>query len=621
MDKKYFIVNKIILFFLSICIVFGYSNVASSTQVISLVGKYDSADTAVIKSVDTSEKTITFRNHQTGKDYTLSYDNTSLIYDKYGRAISAALLDECSIVDVTFLSGSKHINSIVVNDSAFEIEKSSGYDLDYDDDSAKIGDSRYIINDKVLVMIDGRSARIADILQKDTIKISGIGKEIYSIEVLNGHGYVSLSSSMVAGRSINGAYLEIGSKIIHRISDNMLINVPVGTYNAVILGKGVDFETTITVERDTETVIDTSQIEVIVDTGLVTFELIPEDATLYIDGAVVDTSEPIELEYGTYHIEAKADGYEDVSEYLHVGSSSATVEITMTESEEDDEDEDDSTKDDSAEDTSADDDLSTRADSNEDTDENEDDDEDDVSENTMTKTTSSAVTATTNSSSSASTSTSEVEDGTVIDGYFVYIDAPTDAELYLDGVYIGMIPTNFEKVTGSHTITLRKSGYITKSYTIKLDSKKSDKTYSFPSLEKEEEEDDSSNDASTSKTTDEDVSENSTSSSSDTSSLSSSTEESNEDTKSSSDDSDAESSKKSSESASDDEDKDSSAASTTDSTSYSEKESSKSSDEDNDDTDKSDDKTLDKDDDDTKSKDTTDESSKEDSSKTGGSIE
>ncbi|MBQ7425512.1 MAG: hypothetical protein IJV21_04535, partial [Lachnospiraceae bacterium] len=44
---------------------------------VSLIGKYDSADTAAIREIDLEKKFIRFRNHQTGKTYTLSYDNTS----------------------------------------------------------------------------------------------------------------------------------------------------------------------------------------------------------------------------------------------------------------------------------------------------------------------------------------------------------------------------------------------------------------------------------------------------------------------------------------------------------------------------------------------------------------
>ena len=54
------------------------------------------------------------------------------------------------------------------------------------------------------------------------------------------------------------------------------------------------------------------------------------------------------------------------------------------------------------------------------------------------------------------------------------------------GIYIGMSPVNFKKDPGTHTITLRKPGYVTKSYTIQIDDEEKDVTYSFTDLVKEE---------------------------------------------------------------------------------------------------------------------------------------
>ena len=48
---------------------------------------YDSADTAVIVKIKEDDGTITFLNLDTGRKYTLSYDGTSSITDKYGSAL------------------------------------------------------------------------------------------------------------------------------------------------------------------------------------------------------------------------------------------------------------------------------------------------------------------------------------------------------------------------------------------------------------------------------------------------------------------------------------------------------------------------------------------------------
>jgi predicted small lipoprotein YifL len=66
--------------------------------------------------------------------------------------------------------------------------------------------------------------------------------------------------------------------------------------------------------------------------------------------------------------------------------------------------------------------------------------------------------------------------------YKVHIDKPEGAEVYLDGNYIGIAPVSFKKEAGSHTITLRKTGYETRSYTINVDKEKKDSTFTFGDL-------------------------------------------------------------------------------------------------------------------------------------------
>lgn len=66
--------------------------------------------------------------------------------------------------------------------------------------------------------------------------------------------------------------------------------------------------------------------------------------------------------------------------------------------------------------------------------------------------------------------------------YKVYIDAPKGAEVYLDGNYVGIAPISFAKEAGTHNITLRKSGYETRSYTIVVDNEEKDISYSFADL-------------------------------------------------------------------------------------------------------------------------------------------
>ena len=67
--------------------------------------------------------------------------------------------------------------------------------------------------------------------------------------------------------------------------------------------------------------------------------------------------------------------------------------------------------------------------------------------------------------------------------YKVHVDSPEGAEVYLDGNYVGIVPCSFKKTSGAHVITLRKTGYTTRSYTIQVDEEDKDISYSFAELE------------------------------------------------------------------------------------------------------------------------------------------
>lgn len=67
----------------------------------------------------------------------------------------------------------------------------------------------------------------------------------------------------------------------------------------------------------------------------------------------------------------------------------------------------------------------------------------------------------------------------------ITINTPADAEVYQDNLYMGIAPVTYTKTPGSHTITLRKQGYITRSYNIEVADDDKDVTYSFPDLDPE----------------------------------------------------------------------------------------------------------------------------------------
>ena len=402
---------------------------------VSTVGSYDSADTAVVMEVDQKNNCVVFMNMDTGRQYTLYYDGTTYVTDKYDGPMTISQIKAGDVVDVDFLKGKRQIANIKVSPSAWVYENIGNYDLGGINKTASIGPNTYSLPDEAVVLSEGKRVEVMDVVAQDLVTIRGIDHKIYSINVERGHGYLRLRNE----QALLGGWIEVGNTVIREITEDMLLVVPEGSYQVALSGGGVSSVKDIVIERDKETVLDVGDIEIMQDkTGRILFSVTPAEASVSIDGKSTDISSAVELSYGIHQVHLEAEGYDSLTKYIQVGSEYAKLSFTLEETKEDD----DSTVSGNTLDVKEPDKKNPS---------------DSVSDNTITP-----------------TQTNKV-----------YIDAPKDVEVYLDGNYVGIAPVSFKKTIGSHTVSLRKSGYKTKSYTIYLYNDGEDITYSFPDLEKE----------------------------------------------------------------------------------------------------------------------------------------
>lgn len=387
---------------------------------------YDSADTVVLVDINNVDNTVTLLNLDIGKRYTLSMDGTTRFADKYGKAISLSQLQEGDIVDVTFLKSQKHLTSMQLAQTAWQYEDVEHYEMNTVRNEVAIGEEVFQLSRDTQYFSQGHSIEKMDLNPADILTFHGIDSTVLSVTVEKGHGYLRL----VNDENFVGGWLEIGQTQIVRITEDMLVTVPEGSYQVDISYNGGGGTKNVVINRNEETTLDIGDLEVAeAQYGMVLFSLNPSDAELYIDGSQVDASQPVTLEYGIHQIIAKADGYKSLTQYLRVGQESAGVDVQLDKADSDSED-------------------STESSSS--------------------------------SSSSATESTSTADTTTTY--YRVHIDAPENVEVYLDGNYVGISPCSFKKTSGSHVITLRKSGYETRSYTVQVDEEEKDVSYSFVDL-------------------------------------------------------------------------------------------------------------------------------------------
>mgnify|MGYP002761680053 FL=1 len=395
---------------------------------------YDSADTAVLVDINNVDSTVTLLNLDLNRRYTLSMDGTTRFADKYGNAISLNQLQEGDIVDVTFLKSQKHLTSMQLAQTAWQYDDVERYEMNNVRNEVTIGGEVFQLSKDTQYFSQGHNIEKMDLNPADILTFHGIDSTVLSVTVEKGHGYLRL----VNDENFVGGWLEIGQTQIVQITEDMLVTVPEGSYQVDISYNGSGGTKNVVINRNEETTLDIGDLEVAeAQYGMVLFSMSPSNAELYIDGSQADPSQPISLEYGIHQIIAKSDGYKSLTQYLRVGQESAGVDVQLDKVDSDSE------------------------------------------EGTSGSSSGSASSSSTGSTSSTE-STSTVDTTTTY--YRVHIDAPENAEVYLDGSYVGISPCSFRKTSGSHVITLRKSGYETRSYTVQVDDEQKDVSYSFVDL-------------------------------------------------------------------------------------------------------------------------------------------
>ena len=381
---------------------------------------FDSADTAILLERDEKENLLTFLNLDLGRRYTLSMDGTTRLYDRYGEAISIEQIQKGDIVDVTFLKSKKHLTSMQLSSRSWTYSDAAWYEFDAGRGEVTIGEEVYKLTSNTQYLSAGRSVELMDLNPADILSFQGIGSQVLSVRVERGHGYLRL----VNDEKFVGGWIEVGEALIQRITEDMLLLVPEGSYQVNISNRGGGGIKSVDIARNEEAVLDIGDLEIPEpQTGMVLFSLTPADADLYIDGEIADASGPVTLEYGLHQMIVRAEGYQSITQYIRVAQESASFAIEMEAVGTDIEEEESSTDPDATE-----------------------------SPNPVTN------------------------------YYKVYIDAPEKVEVYLDGHYVGISPCSFRKEEGAHVIILRKEGYETRSYTIQVDDAEKDMSFSFADL-------------------------------------------------------------------------------------------------------------------------------------------
>ena len=281
----------------------------------------------IVENLNMTDETISLYSLSEGKQFRYNYNMTTRFLDKYGKNSVWASFTTGTVVTIgELLPSSGALSTVQKTDDVWIYEDISKYKLDASRNLITIDGSNYKITDSTKVYSDSEKILLSDIGKDDVITVVGQEKEVISIAVTTGHGYIYLTNTELFDDSM----IFIGNKIVSMVYGDELIEVPEGTYKVTVANNGWGGSDEYTVVRNETTQINLDDLK---GDGpsfcTLTFLVTVPDTYVYIDGQMIDVTEPQSVQYGTHKLVVKCDGYESWNKTLVVNSESATITLAL----------------------------------------------------------------------------------------------------------------------------------------------------------------------------------------------------------------------------------------------------------------------------------------------------
>lgn len=281
----------------------------------------------IVENLDMNEETISLYSLDEDKQLRYNYNMTTRFLDKFGTSSVWASFTNGTVVTIgDLLPASGALASIQKSGDVWIYDDISKYKLEADRNLITIDGHNYKITDKTKVYSDNLKIQASDIGEDDIITVVGQEKNVISIAVTTGHGYIKLANTSL----FDGSMIFIGKKIVSTVYKDELIEVPEGTYQVTVANNGWGGSGEYTIARNSTTVIDLDELK---GDGpsfcLLTFLVTVPDTYVYLDGKQVDVTEPQEVQYGAHKLVVQCDGYTSWNKTLVVNSESATITLAM----------------------------------------------------------------------------------------------------------------------------------------------------------------------------------------------------------------------------------------------------------------------------------------------------
>ncbi|MBR1633820.1 MAG: hypothetical protein IJ682_02020 [Lachnospiraceae bacterium] len=288
-------------------------------------------DSYLLEDLSSTEERIILKSLSTKRRYRFAFGMATKFLDKWGNRTSQSDFVRGSIVKIG-KAVDNVLTSIALSKDAWIVEDLNNFSYDEDREVFRIGKTKYRMRPDVNVFSGDLTVTMADVTDKDRLRVEGIGKEVYSVAVTTGHGNIALMNTDFFKDSM----ISIGTKIYMKVTKDTTVPVSAGKYKVTVAKDGYGGSTTVRVKKNQTVTIDLNTLK---GKGpkkcKLIFRTTVKHVSAYLDGKKVKLNKKIKVDYGEHRLRVLVKDYEPWEKTLLVNSPTAEISLDPEEDESD----------------------------------------------------------------------------------------------------------------------------------------------------------------------------------------------------------------------------------------------------------------------------------------------
>lgn len=287
--------------------------------------------TAMITGLDMNNRMVSLHNMETRENYNTFVTTGTDLRGRFNQLLIFSELRMGDMVQLSYNPDNNHAMHLrqLDGDHIWEHRFVTGVNVDYGSRTLVYDGRMYTFNTETLVLNQGNPYSLGNIGPLSMVTLRGMGNTVWFVEVERGYGTVQFLNNLAV---INGfvqigleATVELGAEVSPL---DQIVQLSEGPHTLIIDGDNIARDL-----RDIEVMggqtiqVDLSDLAII--GGGLNIQVTPAEATVSVNGATVDVSEPLLMQFGALRVVAQHPGYQPFDEVIAFESHNQQLPIVL----------------------------------------------------------------------------------------------------------------------------------------------------------------------------------------------------------------------------------------------------------------------------------------------------